>query len=116
VVVFLLDEFDQFARKAKQSLLYNLLDALQSSEMQVNPSLPFPGHHLFLVLQFARKAYQSLLYKLLDPLQSSEKQVKLSLISVRKRLLLVISASSDTSSWHVTTVVGRDGNVVYVIA
>ena len=35
VVVFVLDEFDLFAKKAKQTTLYNLLDALQSAGMQV---------------------------------------------------------------------------------
>eukprot|EP00887_Chlorella_sp_A99_P002462 scaffold10.g2462.t1 len=34
VVAFLLDEFDGFARRAKQTVLYNLLDALQASGMQ----------------------------------------------------------------------------------
>eukprot|EP00884_Botryococcus_braunii_P011000 jgi/Botrbrau1/19901/Bobra.0059s0022.1 len=34
LIIFLLDEFDLFARKSKQSILYNLLDALQSSDMQ----------------------------------------------------------------------------------
>lgn len=34
-VVFVLDEFDLFAAKrSKQTLLYNLLDALQTSGMQ----------------------------------------------------------------------------------
>ena len=35
VVIFVLDEFDLFARKPKQTLLYNLLDAMQASDMQV---------------------------------------------------------------------------------
>ncbi len=35
VVVFVLDEFDLFAKKAKQTALYNLLDAMQSADMQV---------------------------------------------------------------------------------
>jgi len=35
VVIFELDEFDLFARKPKQTLLYNLLDAMQASDMQV---------------------------------------------------------------------------------
>ncbi len=35
VVVFVLDEFDLFAKKAKQTTLYNLLDAMQSADMQV---------------------------------------------------------------------------------
>ncbi|KAK9830634.1 hypothetical protein WJX81_007243 [Elliptochloris bilobata] len=33
-VVFVLDEFDGFARRPKQTLLYNLLDALHRSDMQ----------------------------------------------------------------------------------
>ena len=33
--MFLLDDFDLFAKRAKQALLYNLLDALQTSGMQV---------------------------------------------------------------------------------
>ncbi|GBG84494.1 hypothetical protein CBR_g38777 [Chara braunii] len=33
-VIFILDEFDLFAQKSKQTLLYNLLDAMQSSEAQ----------------------------------------------------------------------------------
>lgn len=39
VVVFVLDDFDLFAKKAKQTTLYNLLDALQSAGMQVNGSV-----------------------------------------------------------------------------
>ena len=39
VVVFVLDEFDLFARKPRQTLLYNLLDAMQASDMQV-PNSP----------------------------------------------------------------------------
>ena len=35
VVVFVLDEFDLFAKKAKQTTLYNLLDAMQNADMQV---------------------------------------------------------------------------------
>lgn len=35
VVVFVLDEFDLFAKKAKQTTLYNLLDAMQTADMQV---------------------------------------------------------------------------------
>ena len=35
VVVFVLDEFDLFAKKPKQTTLYNLLDAMQSAGMQV---------------------------------------------------------------------------------
>ena len=35
IVVFVLDEFDLFAKKAKQTTLYNLLDAMQSAGMQV---------------------------------------------------------------------------------
>ena len=34
-IVFALDEFDAFARPARQALLYNLLDALQGSQVQV---------------------------------------------------------------------------------
>lgn len=34
VVVFVLDDFDLFAKRAKQTTLYNLLDALQSAGMQ----------------------------------------------------------------------------------
>lgn len=39
VVVFVLDDFDLFAKRAKQTTLYNLLDALQSAGMQVMGSL-----------------------------------------------------------------------------
>lgn len=39
VVVFVLDDFDLFATKAKQTTLYNLLDALQSAGMQVDGSV-----------------------------------------------------------------------------
>lgn len=35
VVVFVLDEFDLFGRRAKQTALYNLLDAMQAADMQV---------------------------------------------------------------------------------
>ena len=35
VVIFVLDELDLFARKAKQTTLYNLLDAVQTAGMQV---------------------------------------------------------------------------------
>lgn len=35
MVVFVLDEFDLFARKAKQAVLYNLLDTVQATDMQV---------------------------------------------------------------------------------
>ena len=34
-VVFILDEFDLFAKPFKQTVLYNLLDALQTSSVQV---------------------------------------------------------------------------------
>lgn len=34
----MLDEFDGFARRPKQTLLYNLLDALHRSDMQVHSS------------------------------------------------------------------------------
>eukprot|EP00891_Asterochloris_glomerata_P008225 jgi/Astpho2/8225/fgenesh1_pg.00122_%23_9_t len=34
VVVFVLDEFDLFGRRAKQTALYNLLDAMQAADMQ----------------------------------------------------------------------------------
>lgn len=45
-VVFVLDELDLFAAKARQTLLYNLLDALQAADMQV-PCLHAqgPGWH-----------------------------------------------------------------------
>ena len=33
--MFILDELDLFAAKARQTLLYNLLDALQAADMQV---------------------------------------------------------------------------------
>jgi origin recognition complex subunit 4 len=33
-VIFVLDEFDLFAQRAKQRLLYNLLDAMQSNLTQ----------------------------------------------------------------------------------
>ena len=39
VAIFVLDEFDLFAKKAKQTTLYNLLDAMQSAGMQVNSML-----------------------------------------------------------------------------
>lgn len=39
VAVFVLDEFDLFAKRAKQTTLYNLLDALQSAGMQVTGSV-----------------------------------------------------------------------------
>ena len=35
VAIFVLDGFDLFAKKAKQTTLYNLLDAMQSAGMQV---------------------------------------------------------------------------------
>ena len=35
-VVFVLDELDLFAQKARQTLLYNLLDALQAADMQAS--------------------------------------------------------------------------------
>lgn len=40
MAVFVLDEFDLFGKAAKQTVLYNLLDALQASNMQarVQPS------------------------------------------------------------------------------
>ena len=34
VIIFILDEFDLFAKRVKQTLLYNLLDSLQSSGVQ----------------------------------------------------------------------------------
>ncbi len=34
--VFVLEEFDLFAKRTKQAVLYNLLDALVTSGMQVN--------------------------------------------------------------------------------
>ena len=39
VVVFVLDEFDLFGRRAKQTALYNLLDAMQAADMQVRTNL-----------------------------------------------------------------------------
>ena len=39
-VVFILDEFDMFAKPFKQTVLYNLLDALQASSVQASPPLP----------------------------------------------------------------------------
>lgn len=40
MALFLLDEFDGFAgKRAKQTVLYNLLDALQTSGMLVGGSL-----------------------------------------------------------------------------
>ena len=39
VVVFVLDEFDLFGRRAKQTALYNLLDAMQAADMQVGAKL-----------------------------------------------------------------------------
>lgn len=47
-VVFVLDEFDLFAKPVKQTVLYNLLDALQASNIQVCTvrSTPTPvGNH-----------------------------------------------------------------------
>jgi hypothetical protein len=38
-VVFILDEFDMFAKPFKQTVLYNLLDALQASSVQASPLL-----------------------------------------------------------------------------
>ena len=38
-MVFILDEFDLFAKPFKQTVLYNLLDALQTSSVQVRPPL-----------------------------------------------------------------------------
>ena len=35
VALFVVDEFDVFAKKEKQTTLYNLLDAMQSAGMQV---------------------------------------------------------------------------------
>ena len=35
-VVFILDEFDLFAKPFKQTVLYNLLDALQASSVQAS--------------------------------------------------------------------------------
>ncbi len=34
-MIFILDEFDLFAKPFKQTVLYNLLDALQTSSVQV---------------------------------------------------------------------------------
>lgn len=52
VVVFVLDDFDMFAAKAKQTVLYYLLDSMQAPETQVRPgpplcSLPRPRLVLF---------------------------------------------------------------------
>jgi hypothetical protein len=47
VAVFVLDELDLFARRSKQAVLYNLLDALLTSGMQVGHALSprrFAGH------------------------------------------------------------------------
>ena len=41
MVVFVLDEFDLFARRAKQSLLYNLFDAMQAVNMQASLATVF---------------------------------------------------------------------------
>ena len=38
--MFILDEFDMFAKPFKQTVLYNLLDALQASSVQASPLLP----------------------------------------------------------------------------
>ena len=38
--MFILDEFDMFAKPFKQTVLYNLLDALQASSVQASPRLP----------------------------------------------------------------------------
>ena len=38
-MVFILDEFDLFAKPFKQTVLYNLLDALQTSSVQVSAPL-----------------------------------------------------------------------------
>ncbi len=46
--MFVLDEFDLFAKPVKQTVLYNLLDALQASNIQVCTvrSTPTPvGNH-----------------------------------------------------------------------
>ena len=37
--MFILDEFDMFAKPFKQTVLYNLLDALQASSVQASPVL-----------------------------------------------------------------------------
>ncbi len=47
MAVFVLDELDLFARRSKQAVLYNLLDALLTSGMQVGHALSprrFAGH------------------------------------------------------------------------
>ena len=36
-MVFILDDFDLFAKPFKQTVLYNLLDALQTSSVQARP-------------------------------------------------------------------------------
>ena len=38
--MFILDEFDMFAKPFKQTVLYNLLDALQASSVQASPFIP----------------------------------------------------------------------------
>ena len=43
VVIFVLDELDVFARKPKQTLLYNLLDAMQAADMQVRLQIEKTG-------------------------------------------------------------------------
>ena len=40
--MFVLDEFDLFAKPVKQTVLYNLLDALQASNIQVWPGTQYP--------------------------------------------------------------------------
>ena len=47
-VVFVLDELDAFTRKGKQVLLYNLLDTLSHSKVQVWEAEPptLPGAQL----------------------------------------------------------------------
>ena len=43
-VLFVLDQFDRFAGRAKQAVLYTLLDSLQTSNMQVTRSPAPPSH------------------------------------------------------------------------
>jgi hypothetical protein len=39
-VVFVIDQLEAFMRAAKQTLLYNVLDALQHSQVQVRTATP----------------------------------------------------------------------------
>jgi hypothetical protein len=42
-VVFVIDQLEAFMRAAKQTLLYNVLDALQHSQVQVSRASPASG-------------------------------------------------------------------------